>query len=75
MLVLAGFAVLFVGAGLFLPRDWEVERTLVIAAPAAVIHAELEDLRAWRRWSPWPPAGEADVELRFGGRSAASTPR
>ena len=44
----AFLAVLFV-----LPTSWEVVRKREVAAPPARVFAQLDDLRAWRAWSPW----------------------
>ena len=35
------------------PDSFEVERQIVIAAPPAVIFANLEDFKRWESWSPW----------------------
>jgi hypothetical protein len=35
------------------PDRYHVERSASIAAPPAVVFAELEDLRRWSAWSPW----------------------
>ena len=35
------------------PGSYRVERSAKIDAPAAVVFAQLEDLKAWSAWSPW----------------------
>jgi uncharacterized protein YndB with AHSA1/START domain len=35
------------------PSDFRVERSATIAAPAEVVFAQVNDLRAWEAWSPW----------------------
>jgi hypothetical protein len=35
------------------PGTFHIERSLVIAAPAARAFAEVNDFRAWARWSPY----------------------
>ncbi len=51
--------VLVVGIGGFLayaasrPDTYRVERSAKIDAPAAVVFAQIEDLKAWGAWSPW----------------------
>ena len=35
------------------PDTYRVERSTKIAAPATVVFAQLEDFKAWSRWSPW----------------------
>ncbi|MCA9782849.1 MAG: SRPBCC family protein [Candidatus Cloacimonetes bacterium] len=39
--------------GLFLPRDYEVSRSIVIQASREAVHARVGELRAWPNWSPW----------------------
>ena len=48
--------------GLALPRGWEVEQQVVIAAPPQKIHALLFDLKRWQDWSVWTRA--MDPQLR-----------
>src|SRR6185503_17267214 len=36
-----------------LPTKWEVVRAREIAAPPTSVFAHVDDLRAWRAWSPW----------------------
>jgi hypothetical protein len=51
--------VLVVAVGGFLafaatrPDTYHVERSTKIDAPAAVVYAQLENLKAWEAWSPW----------------------
>jgi Polyketide cyclase / dehydrase and lipid transport len=35
------------------PGSYRVERSAKIDAPAALVFAQLEDLKAWSAWSPW----------------------
>ena len=49
----AGFIVLFVGIGLFLDREFEVSREITINATPEKIHAFINDLNQWPKWSPW----------------------
>jgi uncharacterized protein YndB with AHSA1/START domain len=54
--------------GLFLlPTQWRVERQVEIAAPPARVFAELDDLRAWRRWSPWQENAYPGLVFRYAG--------
>ncbi len=34
-------------------KEFRVSRSIDVAAPAARIHALIDDLHAWRKWSPW----------------------
>src|SRR6185503_9058610 len=48
-----------------LPTRWSVERQTVIAAPPERVFAELADLRAWRRWSPWQESDYPGLVFRY----------
>ncbi|MBM4361536.1 MAG: SRPBCC family protein, partial [Deltaproteobacteria bacterium] len=45
-------AVILVTAALR-PSQYEVSRSAVAHAPAAVVYAQLDDFSAWAAWSPW----------------------
>lgn len=66
--VLVGLAVIvvaFLAVVIAQPSEFRVERGAVIAAPAAVVFAQVNDLRAWQAWSPWArrdPAARATYE-------------
>src|SRR3954471_13773787 len=47
---------LIVGVGALLPRNWHVEQSILINAPAASVHAWVSDLRRWPRWAQWNQA-------------------
>ena len=54
--------------GLFLlPTHWSVERQVEIAAPPERVFAELDDLRAWRRWSPWQESAYPGLVFKYAG--------
>lgn len=67
--LLAVIAFVCVGAviaGLMLPREIEVARSTVIAAPAEAIFPYLNNLRRFNEWSPW--AGrDPDAVYTFAG--------
>jgi len=44
---------LIAGLGALLPRNWQVEESILINAPAASVHAWVGDLRRWPRWAQW----------------------
>jgi hypothetical protein len=50
---LAALVVLLVLVAFFLPRQYRVERTLVIKAKPEAVHAQVADLRAWKSWGAW----------------------
>lgn len=47
------FFVLVCFAGLFLPQDYQVNRSIEINASSADIHQFTNDLKQWSTWSPW----------------------
>lgn len=49
VLVVIVFAVVVV----MQPADFKVERSATIAAPAAVVFSQVNDLHKWEAWSPW----------------------
>ncbi len=51
--------------GLFLPKTFHVERTVVIDAPPADIHAFTGDLRMWEEWTPWIE-NDPTIEITYG---------
>jgi uncharacterized protein YndB with AHSA1/START domain len=55
-----------------LPTRWSVERQVEIAAPPARVFAEIADLRAWRRWSPWQESDYPGLVFRYAGPAAGA---
>jgi hypothetical protein len=54
--ILLAVAVLVVAAVAYVaiqPSTFRVARAAVIAAPAAVVYAQVADFHAWQAWSPW----------------------
>jgi len=45
--------VVFAVIGLVLPKDYDVERTIVIDAPPESVHVYVGDLGKWSEWTPW----------------------
>ena len=35
------------------PTDFRIERSATVRAPAAAVHAQVNDFQNWRAWSPW----------------------
>ena len=71
--VLAGASALLILAlvvGFLLPGRWEVERSVVVAAPPAAVYPWLDDPHGWDRWAPL-----GDVKSTFSGpaRGAGAT--
>lgn len=54
--ILGGLAVLvllLVVVAFFLPRQYRIERSVVINAKPEAVHAQVAVLRAWKGWSAW----------------------
>lgn len=48
------------------PDDYRLTRSTVIAAPAAAVFAQVNDLRKWDDWSPWAKVDPA-AKVTFSG--------
>ena len=62
--ILGGLAVLvllLVVVAFFFPRQYRVERSVLIQAPAETVFAHVGDLRAWKNWTAWH---ERDAEMK-----------
>ena len=50
----------------FQPDDYRLTRSTVIAAPAAAVFAQVNDLRKWDDWSPWAKL-DPNAKVTFSG--------
>ena len=64
-IIIAVVVVLFVLIGFTLPKDYSVERTVVIQADPAAVHTLVGDLTAWDQWTPWLDA-DPTIVTTFG---------
>jgi uncharacterized protein YndB with AHSA1/START domain len=48
------------------PDDYRLTRSTVIAAPAAAVFAQVNDLRKWDDWSPWAKL-DPNAKITFSG--------
>jgi hypothetical protein len=64
-LLVAAFAVVV----WFQPDDYRLTRTTVIAAPAAAVFAQVNDLQKWEGWSPWAKL-DPNAKVTFSGPSS-----
>ncbi len=51
------------------PAGFRVERSAVIAAPASVVFAQVNDFNNWTAWSPWAQL-DPDAKYTFEGEKA-----
>ncbi|NJK31198.1 MAG: hypothetical protein HC927_01605 [Deltaproteobacteria bacterium] len=72
-IVLLGAAALFVIVGLFLPRDWHVERSVTITGSREQIHALVADPEQWERWMFDMDALPAETELSAEGQGVGGS--
>ena len=51
------------------PDDYRLTRTTVVAAPAAAVFDQVNDLRKWENWSPWAKL-DPNARVTFSGPQA-----
>jgi hypothetical protein len=64
--VVVGLLVLLVASR---PSAFNVERSITVAAPPEVVFGWVDDLHAWRAWSPWEKK-DPDMKRTFEGPAA-----
>jgi hypothetical protein len=73
--IAGGLLVVFVVVGMLLPREFEVARSIVIAAPAAKIHPHIDSLDNWPAWSPFDTEDPSIVWEKKGPQSGVGARR
>jgi uncharacterized protein YndB with AHSA1/START domain len=66
-IVIATLIVLFLVGGLFLPRKYHVERSVVIDAPPAAVFPAVNTLKEWPSWTAWTVQRYPDMQISFDG--------
>ena len=61
LFVVTAALVAFVGFVFTRPDTYEVSRSALVAAPAAVAYAQVADFHKWEAWSPW---GKLDPAMK-----------
>jgi hypothetical protein len=69
VLAALGLAVLVVGVGALLPKDFTVERSIYVDAPPELVFDQVDSLRSWNAWSPWI-ARDPSIQSTFTGPEA-----
>lgn len=67
--ILLGVTILLVGLLAFAatrPDTYRVERSSTIPVSADIVYAQLDDMHAWSRWSPWDKLDPA-MKKEYGG--------
>ena len=60
---------LFVLITFFLPKEYSLERSIEINAPAALVFSQVVDLEAFQAWNPWNEM-DPDMLIEYGELSA-----
>ncbi len=71
LIAIAVITVAFVIVVVTRPADFRVTRSTAVSAPAAVVFAQVNDLRQWKAWSPWEKMDPA-LKRTFEGPSAGT---
>ncbi|MGA1205195.1 MAG: SRPBCC family protein [Opitutales bacterium] len=71
IIVVAVIFGLFVAVTFFLPKEYYVERSTEIEAPALVVYMQAIDLEAWQTWSPWTKY-DPDMSIIYGEKKAGT---
>jgi hypothetical protein len=67
----AALIVVFIAVVAMQPADFKIVRTATIAAPGAVVFAQVNDFRKWEGWSPWAKLDPAMKQTFEGAESGA----
>lgn len=67
---LGGLVAALVVVGLFLPRQWHAEQTVVINAGPEHIHPLVDDLKEWQSWGAWTKAMDPEVKYDYSAKAA-----
>jgi len=65
LIAVIAILLLVLGIGFMLPGAWQVERSVVIRAPAASIFPHLNSLKQWREWTAWHQ--QPDLQIEYSG--------
>ena len=66
LIVLIGLLIVLVLAGFLLPREVEVSRSAIVAAPPEKVFPYVNSLRKFTEWSPWQEL-DPDMAQEFSG--------
>jgi uncharacterized protein YndB with AHSA1/START domain len=72
--IIGALVVILAGFGVFVamqPADFTVERSATMAAPPAIVFAQVNDFHNWPNWSPWEKLDPA-MEKTFSGAPAGT---
>lgn len=66
MIAILSVIALVLLVGLFLPRNYNLERTIDIQADMETIYPDLVSLRRWPEWTAWNKEMDPAAEFKFG---------
>jgi hypothetical protein len=72
--ILGALAVVVAGLAVVValqPSDFRVSRTAIVAAPASVLFAQVNDFHNWAAWSPWAKLDPATKQTYEGAPAGA----
>jgi hypothetical protein len=64
LVTVISLAALFFIVGLFLPKTYHVERSIVVNAPDSVVYNNISDFNKFLKWNPWSkmePSAKVDI--------------
>jgi hypothetical protein len=70
-IVALGLIGVLLTAGLFLPAEFRVERSIVVEASTERIHSLVGDLEQWPAWSPWPEM-DPSIKVVYGEKTTGT---
>jgi len=53
LVIIAILAVIFFGVALFLPKTYNVTRTIIINAPDSIVYENTSNFNKFLKWNPW----------------------
>src|SRR5882757_6893455 len=71
LIVLAVIVIALVVVVALQPTEFRISRSMSIAAPAAVVFAEVNDLHKWQAWSPWAKV-DPNAKMMYSGPPAGT---
>ncbi len=65
LMVIASIFALLIITGLFLKRNFEFERSIIIHADKRIIYDHISNLKHWTEWSAWSKNNDDTLEFNF----------
>lgn len=65
ILVIAVLLGLFIAVTFFLPKEYEMSRSIAIEARPGIVYNQVADLEAWQEWNPWSRM-DPSIDIEYG---------